>query len=241
MKLLMIVLPALGAGFVQGVTGFGFGVIVVMFYLALIGIVPAACVSQSLSAFLCLAMVVRYRKHIRWKLLVLPLVFYFPLYFGVITVVAGVDMEDFKWALGLFLMGLSLYFLKFSQKIRIRPGLKNVFICTALAALIDGTFGIGGPSMVVYFLAVTEEKEEYLGTIQAFFLFVCICGTCMRIARGMMGPWMLPVLVPGFLAMMAGVLCAAKAVRYLDREKMRLMIYGLIGCVGAYTFAAGII
>lgn len=150
-----IMLFALVAGFVQGIIGFGFGIVVMMIYPYLIGMTQAVSVSQCLALFLNLAMAVKYRKHIQWKLLLMPWAIYFPVYFVALTFVKGVDMDGQKPLLGVFLVLLSIYFMRFSNKVSIRPTPLTASLCSGLAAVIDAAFGIGGPPMVLYFLSVT--------------------------------------------------------------------------------------
>lgn len=236
-----IMLSALVAGFEQGITGFGFGIVVMMIYPYLIGITQAACVAQCLAVFLCLAMAVRYRKHIRWKLLLMPLAMYFPIYFAALTCVKGMDMDGLKPALGVFLVLLSVYFIRFSGKVSIRPTPMTALLCSGLSAVIDAAFGIGGPPMVLYFLSVTKEKEEYLGTIQTFFLVGSAYGTCMRALNGMLGPELIPVLGGGFAAMILGMAAAVKVVGYLNTEKIKKIVYVFIGAVGVSTILTSVL
>ena len=59
-----IFLPALAGGIIQGVTGFGAGVVMMMFLPLQYSVVQSAGISSAICMILCAAMVYRYRKTI---------------------------------------------------------------------------------------------------------------------------------------------------------------------------------
>ena len=65
-----------------------------------------------------------------------------------------------KKVFGVFLMLLSVYFLVFSSKLKIKATLMSATVCGTLAGILGGLFGIGGPPMVIFFLAALDDKEE---------------------------------------------------------------------------------
>lgn len=62
-----ILLPAFVAGIIQGVTGFGAGVVMMMFLPLQFSVVQSAGVSSAICMILCAAMVYRYRHTISKK------------------------------------------------------------------------------------------------------------------------------------------------------------------------------
>ena len=62
-----IFLPALAGGIIQGVTGFGAGVVMMMFLPLQYSVVQSAGISSAICMILCAAMVYRYRKTINFK------------------------------------------------------------------------------------------------------------------------------------------------------------------------------
>lgn len=240
-KFLVFLLPSVLAGFVQGLTGFGFGIIVVMFFQCFLDVVSSASISQCLSFFICMSLVIQYRKHIRWKLLVKPLIFYFPGYFACLRIVEGTDVAAMKPFLGIFLVILSVYFVRFSQKVSIKDTWLTVIVCALLSAACDAAFGIGGPPMVLYMLALCNDREQYLATVQSFFMVTCFYGICMRAANGMLTADLLPMMFAGLAGMLTGVFGAAKVVSKLDGEKMKHMVYYGIGVAGMITLANSLI
>ena len=103
MTIAAMLLPALLAGLVQGVTGFGAGVLLMLFYPLLFSVAQSSAMSQCLCTVLCLSVLLRYRRSIRFRHCVLPLVFYFPCYFLALQQAVSMNTDALKPVLGLFL------------------------------------------------------------------------------------------------------------------------------------------
>lgn len=228
-------LPALLAVLIQGVTGFGAGILLMVFYPFCFGMVRSSAMCQLLCAVLCISVVLRYRKYIRLRLCILPLLFYFPMYFGALQISMRIDMDQLKPVLGLFLILLAVYFILYSGKIHISASIRSAFICAALAGVIDAFFGIGGPTMVIYFMAVLTDKKEYPGTIQLFFAATSLYGTAVRTLSGQLTPDMILPLTAAAVTLLLGAYAGSKIVERIELEKMKLLVYGFIGVAGAIT------
>lgn len=231
----LTVFPAFLAGIIQGVTGFGAGIFLMLFYPFCFSMVQSSFMCQFLCAVLCISIVWRYRHDVCARLCVLPLIFYFPVYFISLRIAMALNMDVFKPVLGIFLMILAVYFIVGEGKIQITAGVKAAFICAALAGIIDAFFGIGGPTMVIYFMAVLEDKKKYLGTIQLFFVMTNLYGTIMRSFSGQRNPGMLLPLAAGAVALLLGACAGSRIVERIDIKKMKIFVYGFIGVAGMIT------
>lgn len=236
---LCVAAPALFAGLVQGVTGFGAGILLMMFYPFCFSMVQSSAMCQFLCAVLCISIVWRYRRFVRFRMCILPLVFYFPVYLAAMQAAARLDMDYLKPVLGLFLIALAVYFILGEGKIKISANPGTAFVCAALAGIIDAFFGIGGPTMVVYFMAVLKEKRSYLGTIQIFFMTTNLYGTVVRTLAGQLTGDMVLPLTAGAAALLLGAYAGSRVVDKIDIGKMKLLVYGFIGFAGAVTFVTG--
>ena len=237
---ILTVCPAFLAGMIQGVTGFGAGILLMLFYPFCFSMVQSTFMCQFLCAVLCVSIVWRYRHFVCVRLCILPLIFYFPVYFISLRIAMGLNMDGFKPVLGIFLMVLAGYFIVGEGKIKIAAGMKSAFLCAALAGIIDAFFGIGGPTMVIYFMAVLEDKKKYLGTIQLFFMMTNLYGTMMRSFSGQLYPGILLSLVAGAAALLLGAWSGSRIVDRMDISKMKTLVYGFIGVAGMITLAAGL-
>ena len=169
---LMIALPAFLAGLVQGVTGFGAGIIMMIVFPNLFGVALSAALAVAIAIILCVALVFKYRAHINLKEIIFPAVLYAIASSIAIVFSSKVDQVMMKGVLGVFLIAISVYFLFFGKNTQVQLTRLVSLVFILLSGIFDGLFGIGGPLMVIYFLALTNSKEAYLGTIQMFFLVV---------------------------------------------------------------------
>lgn len=259
-EILIVTAVAALAGIVQGVTGFGSCIVMMMALPYFFALPPAAGISVAVEAVLCLSMVVRYRRSIRWKLIPAPSVLYLISSSLAIVAAQRTDPDRIMGIFSAFLILLAVYFIasewkqskgKNEEKAEFAeagadaaaPGEKarpegsgqspavSVF-CVVVSGVCDGMFGIGGPLMVLYYLSRTEKPEEYLGTIEAFFLVNAVYNTVFRMYRGILGPEHLMPVLGGMAAILAGGAAAAKIVGKLDPDVLRKLIYVMIGLSG---------
>lgn len=225
-------LVALCAGILQGVTGFGAGIVMMMVLPSLFPLNQAAGVSCAIAIVLSLSMFWRYRKHIEIKKVIWPAVLYVAVSSISIIFSTMVNQAVMKKVFGVFLILLSAYYLFFnkSQTKELNILVSVVFI--AVSGACDGLFGIGGPLMVLFFLGQTHSKKEYLGSIQAVFLVNLVYGTMMRMVNHILTPWHLSYIGVGMVCILVGLAAANRIVDRLDGEKIKKITYVVIGISG---------
>lgn len=228
----VIGLIALCAGILQGVTGFGAGIVMMMVLPGFFPLNQAAGVSCAIAIILSLFMFLRYRKYIRIKNVIWPAVLYVAVSSVSIVFSTKVNQAVMKKVFGVFLILLSVYYLFFnkSQEKELNPLVSVIFI--AVSGTCDGLFGIGGPLMVLFFLGQTHSKEEYLGSIQAVFLANLVYGTMMRMFNQILTFHHLPFIGIGMLCIVMGFAIANRIVDRLDGEKIKKITYVVIGISG---------
>lgn len=240
LNLLLIALPAVLGGFVQGMTGFGCGIVIMLFLPMVLAVQKASALCMFAACFLNVSMVYTYRKHINWKLCVKPWIFYFPVFYMALSAAAKVDTNFLKPILGLFLVAMSVYCVCFADKIKLSAGWGSAAVCTCIGAFVDAFFGIGGPPMVLYFLGTTDDKEEYLGSIQAFFLVSSFVASVMRIMSGIIEFGDAKYVFALVCSMIIGRTIGGRFVKKIDQALMKKLVYGFIGVAGLITFIANI-
>src|SRR5699024_10521592 len=126
----------------------------------------------------------RYRRSVLWNLLPIPMASF--VVFSTLAIYLSGGQSDalLKKLLGIVLIGMSIYFLFFSAKIKLNPTLLNSILAGGLGGFLNGMFGMGGPPMVVYLLSVSKSNEEYLGTIQTYFAITNLYTIFLRILNG---------------------------------------------------------
>jgi len=228
-----VLITAMLAGLVQGVTGFGGGIIIMLIVPMFFSIPVSAGISGSLGIALCAAIVIRYRKEVSVKMAVLPAFLYLAVSSLAISCAVSVDQILIKRLFGVFLLLLSCYYLFISKAVQNRRlGLAVSIVCIIISGACDGLFGIGGPLMVLYFMSMTNSTHAYLGTIQLFFWINSLYNTAFRFYRGILLPEHLIFIVCGMIGILIGGAAAGKIVDRLNIETMRKLIYVMIGISG---------
>lgn len=136
-----------------------------------------------------------------------------------------------KKALGVFLAILTCYNLFFPKEKQVISKSFACF-CIILSAICDGFFGIGGPLMVVYFIAKIKDQKEYLGCIQMFFLINYLYNTGLRIYRGLLVMDYMLIILLGTIGILLGCFVAKKLLLFIDENKIRKFVYFVIGTSG---------
>ena len=234
--LLIVGLVSIIGGLIQGVSGFGFGIFVMTIFPSILPYLFGVGLSSIIAIVGMLGIVIRYRKYIKWKYLPVPVAFYMIASTLSINLSTHLEADWLKTYLGLFLIALAIYFAFFGGKIKIKPNVGTAFIVSTMSGILSGLFSIGGPPMVIYFLAITKSKEEYLGTLQTFFLMTGIYNALVRIFKGIITAEVIPFWVIGFVGMQLGIIVGSKLLKKIDGEKLKKIVYAVIGCAGAWMF-----
>ena len=103
-KLLLVLIPAVCAGLVQGVTGFGAGFVMMIFLPMIFPVVASAGISQSICLVLTLMMFLRYRKYANLKLIAWPAVIFLVISSICMQFSQYVNQNLMKLILGIFLL-----------------------------------------------------------------------------------------------------------------------------------------
>ncbi|MGN1182892.1 MAG: sulfite exporter TauE/SafE family protein, partial [Faecalibacillus sp.] len=219
-------------GLIQGVTGFGAGIVLMMFLPIRFSVIHSAGLSGIICLVLCLAMVYRYRHTISYKKVLLPAILYLFVSSISILFAKSVNQNIMKLVLGIFLIVLAIYFLLFSNNKDVEPKGIYALLCISISGVCDGLFGIGGPLMVIYFLAKTKTKEEYLGTIQFFFFVNLLYSSLFRIWNGIITVSLMNHIIFGMIGIIIGFMIANQIVDRLNADFIKKLTYILIGICG---------
>ncbi|MFC6177021.1 sulfite exporter TauE/SafE family protein [Companilactobacillus huachuanensis] len=232
----VMLFAALVAGFVQGVTGFGSGIIMMIFLPSLLPINQSAGVSTLTMVVAIIMVAWHYRKFLRWQKLVVPFIIYICMAIFSVYLSKFIATGYLKILLGLLLVTLALYYLFMNiHSIKLKTIPIYVMVIFALVSgFFNGMFGIGGPLMALYFLTISNSKENYLASIQTFFLMDTIFITTMRFASGVLTLGNFKYILVGMVGAIVGTILANRFVKHLNLKVMTYCIYGFIGISGVY-------
>lgn len=235
MKLWAIFLGSIVGGTVQSVTGFGCGVLMMIFMPALYPLLQASAITSALCIALTVSLSIRYHSLVNWRTLLLPGGIYLAFCNLTIWISIYLEVKYFMLAFGLFLIALALYLGAVKNHIVFRVTPTITVVISIISGISGGLFGIGGPLMAPYFLSVTKSKEEYIGTMQTLFSFSTVMGLGMRIARGIYTFSLLPATMLGMAGVLIGRKLGIAILDKIDPNTMLQLIYIMMGASGVLT------
>ena len=235
--MLWIILPLIAGlgGIVHTVTGFGSGIVMMLFLPYFLDMATAPALSGSINLFLSLFLAVQFRKSIRVRLFLLPIIPYLLGSTLSIYALSGFDMDMVAVAFGLFLVVLAIYFIFIAKRMTVNPTWQAAVICGGLSGITAGLFGIGGPLMALYFLAITDSKESYTGNLRGMFTCTCLCNTLTRISRGYYTFDLLPLTILGLIFINIGKSIGLRLLDKMDANLVRKIVYLFVGISGVIT------
>jgi len=225
-ELILLSLIAMGGGFIQRVTGFGLGIFVMLFLPYLFSEhTDAATISSLFSAGAATYNAIRYRKDIPFKtvlpaliaaLVTIPIAVMFAKY---------VSANVFDILLGSVLILLSVYFLFFNQRIRMRPTVLNSAIAGGLGGTLTGLFSTGGPPIVLFLTNAISDPKIYFAATQFYFSITSLYATGTRAINGILTWELLLYAGIGMIGCLIGNLLGKLVFDKLNAKRLKQIIY----------------
>lgn len=223
--IIVLIISAMG-GFIQRVTGFGFGIFVMLFFPHIMQThTSAAAISTLVSCGIASYNAIIYRKHVPYKKII-PLVSA-----ALITIPIAVRFsvlvseEFFNKALGIVLVGLSIYFLFFDSHIKIKSSVKNSMIAGGIGGALSGLFSTGGPPVVLYLVNAFKDNLIYFASTQFYFGLTGIYSTLVRIFNGIVTSEVIICSAVGFIGSTVGNYAGKRVFNKLNTQKLKRLIY----------------
>lgn len=240
-QLWIVAATSLAGGVVQSVTGFGAAILIMIFLPLIFSMTAAPAISDVITMTIAFAMFWRYRKSVSLRKMPLAILVYLVVSTCAIHQSAFLNTGILKLSFGIFLVILAGYFLFFSSKTAVKDSPAVNMLCGGLGGLCGGLFGIAGPPVSLYYLAVSKNKEEYLGTVNAFFSITVIFNVISRIRSGFLTVEQLPYVVCGIAAIQTGCVVGSKISGRIEMENMKKCVYALMIFAGIVSVIQGIL
>ena len=221
MMFIAVFLIAVLGGAVQAVTGFGAGIVMMLVLPHFFGLITAPALSSAIALALNSSLAFRFRRYIRWNLVLLPALVYTVASVTTIRMVGGLNLD--------------IYFTAFSKRVSVKATPVSASVCALVSGICSGLFGIGGPLMAIYFLAATEGKEEYVGCSQFVFSSTSVVNLLMRLHMGIYTLDMVPMTLLGMVAITLGKLGGLRILERLNTDVLKKIIYIFVGISGVLT------
>ncbi len=183
--ILFLLLGSLGAAFVQRVSGFGFGIFIMTILPYLMPSYGEATTLSGLMALVTsLIIATKMYRFLQWRKLLPILVTFLVVSYFAVWFVSMANDGLLKKILGAILILASIYFFWISDKVKLRATMPVQIVMGVLSGVMGGLFGMQGPPAVLYFIACTERKEEYMAMAQTYFLVGNVMMTLYRAQSG---------------------------------------------------------
>ena len=198
----------LAASVVQGISGFAFGMVVLMVFPYIFGYTKSLVLAALMAMVVMFYNAWLYRRTIDWKRV--------PHWLG--------DHPIWYTLMGVIFVAMAIYLLWGQQVIHVRANGHALIVLAALSGIIMGMFGVGGPLMAAFFLEATRSKEDYLGTSQLVGGCTLAIDFVMRVINGMFSVDLVGYTLLGVVSMGVGLYIAKRLVSHMDALALRRFI-----------------
>ena len=237
---ILIAIITLGASYIQGATGFGFGIFAMIFLPMLLSYTEANVLSSILGTLSALFITVLTFRKIHWKNILFPTVGSIFFGFVAISFVKVQSSQTLMLFLGVALVILSMYFFFFTDKIKIRPTWYAGLIAGIISGFMTGMFSIGGPPVVIYFMQSEENAEKYLATISAYFALSGVISVSMKAGAGFVTVPVLIGLAVGLVGMAVGSFVGKLTRDKIKPNMIKKVVYGFMAVSGAVNIVTSL-
>ena len=226
-----IVIIASGAC-VQGIIGFGSG-LVAMSLIPLFWDIPHAVgVLSPLGVALTVLLAYRLREHISWIDIRWLLV---PMPFGVMSgiwILTHWPNDAMKALLGVLLVGYVLYSVRAPAPQNSQP--RPILGSTAgfLSGLCSGALGTGGPPILIYASTVNWPRDRFRGNLQGFFVTTATLTFIGQVNAGLVTSQTVmktAAIAPGLIV---GALLGNKLSSRIPQALFRKVVLAVLGLMG---------
>jgi uncharacterized membrane protein YfcA len=228
------------AGFTQGATGFGFGLLAMCVLPLLMDVTEAVPLVSVFGLVVCLFILWRYRRHADPRKFLPVLageVVGTP--FGVLFLTT-VDSRIVTGVLGVILVIYGTLSLIAERRRPVgmqaspKPALSRRWgpVAGLLGGLIGGAFNTGGPPVIVYALARRWSPSAFKANLQVVFVFNTIIQLCMFTASGLLTLETLRLNAIGLPVLLAGLAAGVILSRRMDAVWFRRVVLALLVVFG---------
>lgn len=230
----IFLLSCMAGAVVQATTGFGFGIVcMAIFPYVLPGYSQSIAVSSLCAATMSSMAAVHCRKFVNFKV-ILPLFMGYS--FASVWSIRYAEAQSDGFMvrlLGIVLIVVSLYFIFFSGKIRVRPTFLNGIIAGAIGGVGAGMFGIGGPPVIIYLMSAISDKNEYRACSLTYFAIGSWYASGARWISGIITAQTVQLWLIAIVALGVGTCIGNRIFDRIDAITLKRLVYCFMAVSGA--------
>ncbi|NJP38329.1 sulfite exporter TauE/SafE family protein [Alkalicoccus luteus] len=224
-ELLLITIILLAGSFVQGVSGFGFGLIAMSFMPLIFTVKDSTLLVVSLALVVCTSIAWQLRRHIVWRSLLVILSAAFVGRFGGFLVLSAYgELDVMRDILGLFLLLVTAYLFFGSKYAQMLPK-ETIWIPVVfgfLGGFVGGIYAVGGPFfVVVMMLLFADSKYRYSANLQVTFFVTNLTTVLLHAFNGDFSSEFPFYFAVGLLTVLVGTRLGVACFKKLSQDNMR--------------------
>jgi len=229
---LEVILALSLAGFIQGLTGFGFGMAAVALLPLVLELKDAQVVVALLNVVVCLTAFYATRRHFRWRdgrWLILGALMGVPIGFFVLVKLPATVLIR---ALGLLLCAFSALELWRGERVlfRIPPSLG--LPVGLLSGSIGGALNMGGPPAVAYVYSQSWTKQQIVSLLQALFGLCAILRIGLVLSSELVRPELVRVSLLTIVPLLLATWLGSALMKRVPQDKLKLAIFAFLFIMG---------
>lgn len=224
---ILVFLLTVAASFIQRVSGFGFGIFVMMFFpFILSSYGESIMLSGLLAGTTALLVAVRHWRDIRWDVMGLITVFNLAVSALSVAYLSSLGNDVLKRCLGGVLLLIGGYFLFGADKLQlpVRSHKAQMGIGT-VSGLMGGMFAMPGPPVVLYCIGSLPDKRQYMATMQAFSVVFNVFYTFLRARVGFYSDQTLLLWGIGLVGVVTGSALGGRCFEAIGHRTLKRIVY----------------
>lgn len=231
MEYILIPISAFVGGILQGLAGFGSGILLMIFLPYFFPVPVSAAISGAISIGVNASLAYLYRKELSIKDCIFPFILFTITGIASVYLSSSLKSSALNIGLGIFLLLLCLFMiLRNNHKLKLNNISK--YICLLIAGVMAGLFGIGGPLLAFYFKNTSNNFKQFQANLNTTFLANGIIMSIFRVYRGFLKPDSFLFIAIGVFALIIGEKIASKKAHAVSDQFLDRCTYFLIGISG---------
>lgn len=231
-ELLPVVLILTLAGFLQGVSWFGFGLTVMGLLPLFVPVQQTQAAVTVLNVAVCVLNVAVTFRHFDWRgatSLMLGAWAGVPLGFWFLT---SLPSESVKRWLGAALLGMVLFDFYLVRHRGLRYPAGSAFWIGFAGGNLGGAFNIGGPPLVAYIYARDWPKERIVATLSVAFLTTGLIRLTLLTGTAQIDQGVRTICIWSVAPMLLGLLLGHRLLTRVPPHLLRNSVYVVLGILG---------
>ncbi len=219
------------AGLIQGLTGFGGGLVAIPLLCLIMDVKLAVPLSILSGLVITTTMAYELRNFLNWRKILPLLIGSIPGVFVGTVLLKQADPVVINRILGLLLIGISGFNLIIKPK-PVNPPVIWGYIAGFFAGGINAAVGAGGPPAIIYTTLTDWKKDEIKATLTGFFVLNGYVTAAVHACNGMITRTTMSYFVSTLFFVLLGTFAGSKISGRINRRTYLRVVYVLLMGLG---------